>query len=346
MSNLKILMTNSRDANLLAPQYYKYLSQKGIKIDSYYQSDYLEKLTIPQRIINRLFPSLFYLKINKNLLEQVDRFQPDIVWIFKGMETFPSTLEKIKKKGIKLVNYNPDHPFDYISKSSGNNNVLRSISLFDLHICYSKKIAKDLEQKFPGTQTAYLPFGYAFSDEVYESIIEIREVRKTCFVGYGDKERADFVRYLIKNDVEVDVYGQKWNTFFPTPVKGLKVFPAVYGTDYYSMLRKYRVQLNIMRSHNKDSHNMRSFELPAVGGIMLVEDTSEHRDFFEPNQEIFLFSSKEDAIKKINSILNLSEEEANRIRLNARQRSVKSNYSYEGRTNEFLNIIQSFFNIN
>ena len=42
-----------------------------------------------------------------------------------------------------------------------------------------------------------------------------------------------------------------------------------------------------MRIHNPDSHNMRSFEVPGVGGIMVAPDTKEHRIFFEVGKEIF-----------------------------------------------------------
>ena len=55
----------------------------------------------------------------------------------------------------------------------------------------------------------------------------------------------------------------------------------VESSDFWKVLRKYRVQLNLMRPHNLDSHNMRSIEVPAVGGIGLFPDTPDHERFFE-----------------------------------------------------------------
>jgi len=105
----------------------------------------------------------------------------------------------------------------------------------------------------------------------------------------------------------------------------------VYGEGQWKVLRKYRIQLNLMRSHNSDSHNMRTFEVPGIGGIMLAPDTVEHRLFFEDRKEVFLFKDFESAVRLIKEILTLPVERALQIRRAARQRSVTSGYRYADR---------------
>jgi spore maturation protein CgeB len=331
---VKILITNSKNTNLLAPQFYEGAKSIGENIEgTYYVDDfnnYLKK-SLLNRLMFRMNSKIIYDKLNKSLLKDVQRFNPDVLWIFKGMEIYPETLKTIKDKGVQLVNYNLDHPFNYISGGSGNSNVLNSIELFDLHFSYSEQIIKELKNKFVNIKTKHLPFGYP--DNVpFEAINNVEEVNEACFVGYADKKRAEFINSIASKKIKINVYGPKWEKFISKSNKYIKIQPPAYGLDYWKTLRTYRVQLNLLRDHNYLSHNMRTFEIPCVGGIMLTQDTPEHLSHFKADEEAFFFSDTDEMILKIENILSLSNEEAHNIRNNARNRCVQSKYSYLERT--------------
>jgi spore maturation protein CgeB len=55
--------------------------------------------------------------------------------------------------------------------------------------------------------------------------------------------------------------------------------------EFRRLVAEAGVNLCLVRRDNRDGHSMRSFELPAVGGCMLVENTAEHRDIFGPDGE-------------------------------------------------------------
>jgi spore maturation protein CgeB len=92
----------------------------------------------------------------------------------------------------------------------------------------------------------------------------------------------------------------------------------------------------MMRIHNLRSHNMRSFEIPAVGGIQLAPDTPEHRLFFLNEKEIFLYNNARECVDKIKKLLSLPFNEAQEVRIKARERSVNSGYSYKHRSLQAL----------
>lgn len=96
-----------------------------------------------------------------------------------------------------------------------------------------------------------------------------------------------------------------------------------------------------MRPHNLDSHNMRTFEIPGIGGIQLAPDTIDHRGYFEDGKEIFLYKNLEECVSKITNLLKLTKNEASLIRENARNKSIQNNYSYQERANQVLNLINS-----
>jgi spore maturation protein CgeB len=338
---MKILMSHSKNTSLLAPQYFEAFKQMGILAKGIFHTDHLETLAVTGKIAYRLFPKLWWDAINEDLIHQANEFIPDIILIFKGMEIYPKTLVTLRKKGILLVNYNPDHPYDYVSRGSGNQNVLNSIEQYHTYITYSDTIASDFRRKYPEIPIVVLPFGYSLTDAEYQEISNETEIKRTCFIGYADRQRALVIESLLKQDIAVDVYGPGWSSFFNKNVGGLNIRPSVSGVQYYRHLRRYRVQLNLFRNHNAYAHNMRSFEVPAAGGIMLAPDTVAHRSFFEADKEVFLYNSESEIPEKVQEILQLSDEKASVIRENARIRSVESGYDYPSRAVALLNILRN-----
>lgn len=333
---MRILMSYSTSPNALEKQYYNGFKAKGISVTTFNHSEFSHRKSILGKIIRRFYPQYFWNEANRKLLEIARFFKPDVLLIFKGLEIYPQTLLEVKKLGVKLVNYNPDHPFIFFSRGSGNQNVLNSIPFFDLQLTYSTQIASDFKIKYPNQNIEILPFGYSLNDADYEEISIESEIHRACFVGHADIDRVEIVKSILKQGLSIDIYGSGWLNFLKNSDPQLRIFSELRGLDYYRTLNRYRVQLNIFRGHNVDSHNMRSFEVPAAGGIMLAPDTIEHRQFYSQNSEVFLFNSSEEIPFYIKKILKLSPEEANEIRFNARKRSVSSGYDYESRTSLLL----------
>ncbi len=334
---MKIFLVGSGKAYAIENFYTSYMQEAGAEVlhfpalkifsDYYYKSLY-------NKLLFRLGLSSIYKKINHLFKEETNKFQPDVIWVFKGMEIFASSLEWAKEKKYKLVNYNPDNPFIFSGIGSGNKNITESISLYDMHFAYSLTVKKQIENDYQ-IPSCFLPFGFDLSDQFYEICCKETEISKTCFLGNPDKQRADFLKGLADRGIQLDLYGAGWDKFIRHP--NIKTFPSVvYGIDLWKILRRYRVQLNLMRVHNLDSHNMRSFEVPAIGGIMLAPDTKEHRIFFENGKEVFLFSDIENCCGQINRLLSLDGASIDKIRQNARNRSLNSGYSYKHRANYAL----------
>lgn len=296
--------------------------------------------SIWNKIEYKIFPSFIESKISNQLLNLCVKEKPAVLLIFKGMEIQPNILKKIKEQGVFLINYNLDHPFEFFSRGSGNNNVLNSLSIYDLHITYSSQIENEILQRFPSFKTAVLPFGYNENNgNKLSPIEEFEEVNSVCFVGNPDENRVNLIKKIASNNIEIHVYGHNWETYFSEVGEYLKVFPPIYKDDYIKTLQKYRIQLNIFRPHNKFSHNMRSFEVPAVGGIMLAPLTPEHVGFFEQGKEVFYYTNMDSLINQIKKILTLKKDQVYSIRMNAVSRSVQSNYSYSERANQLLDIL-------
>jgi spore maturation protein CgeB len=273
--------------------------------------------------------SSIYKIINSDLKKKVNEFGPDIIWVFKGMEIMPETLKWAKSRGIKLVNYNPDNPFIFTGKGSGNMNVVNSIPLYDLHFTYNHNVANVLKEKF-NARTEYLPFGFDVDDRLFKKCAIQKERIKLCFIGNPDSGRAEFIKQLCEKGIEIDIYGNDWKRFVKHRLAN--IFGPVYDEQLWVLLRTYRIQLNLMRVHNIDAHNMRTFEVPGIGGVMLAPRTSEHIDFFDDRKEVFYFHDIDECAIIVREILNMEEQRVTEIRNAARDRSIKSGYSYFDRS--------------
>ncbi|MCB0518000.1 MAG: glycosyltransferase family 1 protein [Lewinellaceae bacterium] len=328
---MKILLVGQFKRWALENHYAKYLlNHADVSIypaedvfDDYYRKSIYNKLKV------RAGLSGIYDRISEELLARVDTEQPDVVWIFKGMRILPKTIQAIRDMGAKTANYNPDHPFFFSGPGSGNRYVTEAIGLYDLHLCYSHEVQRRIEREH-GIPTAFLPFAFELSGEDFDEIKNTPEVPTACFIGNPDKIRTAHILALAKAGLPMDVYGYGWEKFLAnTP--NVRTHTAVLGKEFLKTMRAYRLQLNVFRPHNEGSHNMRTFEVPAVGGIMLAPDSPEHQEFFTEGKEIFLYKNIAEMVAKAKHILSLPAEEAAAIRHHARQRSLQAGYAYEHR---------------
>ncbi|HEV2353609.1 MAG TPA: glycosyltransferase [Puia sp.] len=332
---MKVLIAGSDEVWSLEKYYGKNMGEAGVEVSSfpaqsifygYYQKSIIHKLLFKCGLspVRRM--------IESQMRQMVEDQRPDIVWVFKGMELAPDLLRWIKGKGVRLVNYNPDNPFLFSGKGSGNTNVTASIPLYDLHFSYDRSVCQRISRDY-NIPCGILPFGFELAEGLYADCQQQEETVKLCFLGNPDKQRAAFISQLA-DQFPVDVFGFQWEKFVRH--QGITVFPPVYGEAFWKTLRRYRVQLNLMRPHNLHSHNMRTFEVPGVGGIGLFPRTADHETFFEPGKEVFLYGDMAECKQQAAALLALTPGQAAEIRQAARRRSLGSGYTYRDRALQAL----------
>jgi spore maturation protein CgeB len=329
-----MLITSSRDPHTLAPIMCKHLG-KDLEFSTFLEPEDSYEPSLRSRIWRRLTRRRRIADINHNLLKTLEAGNYKALWVFKGMNLLPKTLQTIQSLGVALFNYNADHPLDFFSPGSGNQRVRDAYPFYDAHFTYSHEICKTLLDQHPSVPVYVVPFGHDVSEVLYRQLTDVPEIRRACFIGNPDVERATQLSDLVKRGIELDVYGAHWNKYIKS-CEGVRIHKQVLGLEYFKTLRRYRVQLNFLRPHNKNSHNMRSFEVPAAGGIMLAPRTDEHVSFFSENQEACYFDSLGEAANRCHEILNWTVEKANTMRTQARHRSVRSAYGYEQRARQVL----------
>ena len=321
---------------------------QGAKVTTYAIADNYSAAiskSVVNRAINKVSPGIFYRPLNRQLLSFLKRKTFDVILVFKGMELLPETVRELKEHARVLANYNCDHPFRFYSPGAGNNNVLDSIPYYDVHFSYAKRIVEQLRSNFH-KEAQCIPFGF-------DSETDPRTVRSALdcngrflFIGAYDQERAGYLDEL-KHD-KLEIYGNtKWKTRNSLKPYILKVYQhrEIFGNEYISAIHTCWGVINLLRMQNlkENSHNMRTFEVPGYAGLLLSQRTEEQMEYFEADKEAIYFSGIDELRDKM-SFLENNQHLINGIKAAAYERSIKSKYSYNDRSAQMFNWLQSYFN--
>jgi hypothetical protein len=96
--------------------------------------------------------------------------------------------------------------------------------------------------------------------------------------------------------------------FFPGRESLFELFPdrchgPLYSRDYYDVIRKSKLTLNRHRDELADGPNIRVFEATGLGTCLISDRGKEMDKFFVSGKEIVTFSSVQEAVEKIDYLL-------------------------------------------
>jgi hypothetical protein len=97
------------------------------------------------------------------------------------------------------------------------------------------------------------------------------------FAGGADADRLEYIRALIDAGIRPILFGNSWNRI-PWAAPFYHGFISIEDQRY--LVSRVPSCLVLVRRANRDGHSMRSYEIPAMGGCMITEDTPDHRSMF------------------------------------------------------------------
>jgi spore maturation protein CgeB len=278
-----------------------------------------------------------YLKyFSKNILREVDIFNPTIVIVIGTAPISIEALKMMKQKKIILVNWSTDDPWNPAHKSSW---IFKALQGYDF--IFTPRLSNIFDfQNVTSATVNYLPFGY--DDELFPEIEDLslaleekNTTGKVLFVGGCDRDRIKLIKPLIRSGINIQLYGSYWNRYLVTRKKtgGIADVESIRLATLNSP-----ISLCLVRRANRDGHVMRSFEIAASGGVPLIEDTPEHHYIYGETESCLFFNSDKDLKDKIKILLN-EKEYREKIRLNAYKRIRSHKNSYINRLRKILNTV-------
>lgn len=228
---------------------------------------------------------------NCTVLRLAQDHSPDLILALKGSYLTPETLHDLKRTtGALLVNYSTDDPFN---ASASTPCIRPSLRLWDVYATPRAHTIPELQQHCKG-QILYLPFAYDPESHFRETQITPIEERTfssdLVFIGVCDRDRVEILKSAAaQRNVVVHLYGggRRYRLLKELRRKhrGLAV-----GRDYRLALTCSKIALSINRKANRDTHVMRTFEIPACGAFLLAERTEEQSAMFKEDREAVFFT--------------------------------------------------------
>jgi spore maturation protein CgeB len=333
MRQPKILIIGSKKKFSLEKSYQRAFKFLGVKNIYFFSNDlYFYLYTVLSRLkldFLYFFISFFLKKNLKLFLRKIKSI--DIIIIFKGMELNKHDLVKLKAKypASKIINIYTDDPYNMSSPATSSYLLLDLIPEYDFFFIWSKKIRDKLKKNYNFYKNFYyLPFGY---DTFLHKYIKKKINKKyISLIASGDNYRENFLKKIKK--YKINIFGNSWGLNSTNHI----VRRFVHGLQLSRIISKSFISINILREQNQGSHNMKTFEIPAMGGLLLTTRSYEQNVFFPENRASVMFNNVKELQDKIDFLLN-NEKIAMKIRNRGFKLSKK--HSYINRAKYLLNII-------
>ena len=260
----------------------------------------LNSLSLTNKIVWRLAWQLRARSTNQKLIATAEQFQPDLTFVVSPNLIQPATIKALQQNGLAFVFFT-DNPLD-CHHTHTNIWVKQGLSLWDAVFIWSQELAQKLTDC--GVKKAvYHPF---CSDTQYHyPQLQTNPDYDVAFIGNWD-DSCKRERYLKAiSDYRLGIWGSDyWQTrSSETSIKKFHRGMCSY-TEIPQILGSAKIGLNILRPQNEMGHNIRTFEIPASGTLMLSERDRELLDLFEEDKEAVYFSSPEELKQKVAYLLN------------------------------------------
>jgi spore maturation protein CgeB len=245
-----------------------------------------------------------------------------------------AALREIGAMGILRINYLTDDPWNPAQRAEW---FLEALKNYD-HIMTPRRSNIAELRQWSAARVSYLPFGYDPELFFPVELTAGEKERLECdviFAGGGDPDRVPYIAALAKAGFQMALYGGYWERYAETRA----LTRGLVGVD---VLRKAisaaRIALCLVRRANRDGHVMRTFELPAVGACILVEDTEEHRDIFgSEGESVMYFRRLDEMVDKARWLL-ANPEDRDRLAAAAHRRITGGRNTYTDRLAQILDL--------
>ncbi len=272
--------------------------------------------------------------INRQVIKRSEEFQPDILWVDKGLHIWPETLDSIRERGCRLlIHYSPDN---HMIPGNQSRHYLESIPKYDVHVT-TKMSNINWLIKCGAPVVKYTDQGYDPSIHRPVQLSKEESTKFACdigFVGHWEPSREEILLWLWRQGYKMKVWGENWNRAKNSTHPLFINARYLVGDDYAKAISGAKINLCLLSNWFGDKTTSRSMEIPACGKFMLAERNNEHLALFEEGIEAEFYETRRELLNKINYYLK-HENERNAIG-KAGLRRCNPGYSNEARLKRLM----------
>ena len=252
------------------------------------------------------------LRLNLALRRQVEAIRPDVLFVFRGAYTWPSTLVAARQRGVYLVGWQNDDPFSPRYPWYAWRHIRRSIPLYDRLYAYRQTNLDDF-RRAGCPRTALLRSFYL--RELNHPIAVRPYPSYACDVSYAGHWEADgrdayIASLLDASEIDFRLWGTLWDRspLAPRIQSRFGKIEPVYKEAYNLLLNSTKIALVFLSGLNRDTYTRRCFEIPAAKTFMLAQYTPDLASMFAEGREAEYFRGPAEMMEKIRFYLGHDRE--------------------------------------
>jgi len=313
------------------------LREKNIefKIFDFYKYINPKRYTIfIDKVLNKILYENNEKLINNKLFLEIEEYKPDVLFISKGVNIYPETLDKFKRKGIIIANWNPD---DFFNKLNSSKYLLDSLNIY-VYVFSARKHLFD-EYKDKGIRNPhyvewyYIPWLHSRTT----SIIPIKNI--ITFIGTYSKRRESILK-TIEKDIPIEIWGSGWNFSSLKKNKNINIKNQFLPqSDFPNIISSSLINLNILTLENRDHTNLKIFEITASNGLLLTESIDASISILGKNAFYFDANVPKSLNESIDNIFSNNNDNS-KIKDAGYKNITTNNHSIFDRVEQIINILK------
>ncbi len=290
--------------------------------------------------IKRMGPSGRYWtgRFEAELVKVASEYRPDVTLVFRCERLSIGTLSALKAHTVRaLWNIYTDSPLLVPGVSCPG--LKEMLEIYDT-VFTMEPFAIPIFYQLGARRVEWLPFAHD-PEQHYPGLLTAQEsstyISSIAYLGtYGPLQTwwlIPLVPYGLK------VWGNGWFRLAHShPVRTCWQPGRGHGADMWKPIAGAKVVFNMCRAEHMCGHSMKTFEIPACGGLMVSNRTETQTRFFKDRQEAVFFDTREEAVDLIRFYLD-HDRERERIRESG-VRAVAC-HTYESRAKALLEYLSA-----
>jgi len=233
---------------------------------------------------------------------------------------------------VPFVNHYPDHPYlgirwDPREASALRRDLIEVLRQYSIVWMWERTLVERLRRD--GVEAKYLPFAVdpeLFQPQSGDEGLHCEVCNLThdvAFVATYSRIRCAEVAAVRQHTIAI--WGNNWPRKWRTLSGQHRVHPPVWGRTVGDIYGRAALSLNVLNAENLGGPNMRTFEVPGSGRVMLARYSAAQHEFFPENEAAVYYRSPAELDDKIEWVLR-DRELRERIRKNAARLAARQTY--------------------
>jgi len=170
----------------------------------------------------------------------------------------------------------------------------------------------------------------------YFKPLKVEPTIPVSFIGILLPDRQRFLAKVVRFFPSIQIYGNLPSRLKLLPELKPSYYGPIWSKDVVKIYSQSKMAINLYPKHLPLAGNLRTFEIPATKTLMLTDRINP--DWYKPKQEVVIFSSPQDLVKKVKFYLT-NPAKAKKIAQAGYQRTIKD-HTYKKRFRELIKLIK------